>query len=354
MNYCYGKGVPELRHVVPILEGPLIGGSTVLVIFLNPLRWLSVILVNAFLALSVEKLSEIRDLEEDQSKEKESEEKERRQRTDKLTALRDPKFEIRRRTIRQMIKFQSSNPKERVMASVKTTPAGGGGRDGKGRSWWKQLSLPLFNRIPAESPPPPLKERRVSKVREYRKSVSTPAGSVTTPTSQFTYEGAETRGDSGSEGGVAGAGRQGTKKKNPLSYMQNPLSYADLKSSPGGSALNHDNVVPITAAASRLVRMQQRYQSPPPIVPPAIPEEGGAAEEGEGGSSAFSSAHRQMSTMSSPAAPGGMEVGVASAGGMRTTRSSSLPLGSSISTAQRVSGRGLAFPSRGACPMSTN
>lgn len=93
----------------------------------------SVILVNAFLALSVDKLSEIRDLEEDESKEKESEEKARKQRQEQLSDIKNPKATIRRRTIRRMLRFHKENPVERAR-----TVAGGRSR------WWKQLSLPIF------------------------------------------------------------------------------------------------------------------------------------------------------------------------------------------------------------------
>lgn len=50
--------------------------------------------MNAFLALSVDKLSEVRDLEEDESKENENQEKERKEREEQLSALKHPKDQV--------------------------------------------------------------------------------------------------------------------------------------------------------------------------------------------------------------------------------------------------------------------
>ncbi len=321
--------------------------------------------MNAFLALSVEKLIEIRDLEEDQSKEQESEEKERKQREDQLTALKHPKFEIRRRTIRRLIRFQANNPKERVTASVQPPPGGGsGGGGGEKQKWWKQFSLPHFSKeaiVEASSQLPTTAATPTN--RMYRRSVSTPSESVTSPT-RFAYEGEELgiieEGvestpslDGVEEGGVARkVGRPVMmKKKNPLSDIPSHPSCSEIKIQEEeagwsgvdrGSGLTHQNVVPSTAHASRLARIQRRQQqSPPPLLPPVIPEE----EEEEGGA-VFSPPpplgddQRQMSIVSAPGMM--MDMVGGEVGGMRAIRSYSLPLGySTASTYRKVRGCGL-------------
>ena len=222
-----------------------------------------VILVNVFLALSVEKLSEIRDLEEDESKEKESEEKERKERKEQISALKNPKVEVRRRTIRRILRLQASNPRERLKSSVEPS---------KNR-WWKRLSLPHF-----------IREQKSS--REFKRSTSTPAGP--TLSVEEKREGSETSGER----------IKSKKRHNPLSSVEDPTSYFNLEMIPSPpprelTGFEHENFAP-TAVSTRVSRLR-RECSPPPV----IMEEG----EGEEGDSVFDYNQRQMSIASSPPIP---------------------------------------------------
>lgn len=243
-----------------------------------------VILVNAFLALSVDKLSEIRDLEEDESKEKASEEKERKQREEQLSALKNPKMEVRRRTIRRMLRLQASNPKERVRSSVEPAK----------NKWWKQFSLPHFIRDQDQ-------DQEEQSFHEFKRSVSSPSGTVTSISGEKLSIIQEDGGVVEIEG-VA----MSQKRRNPLSLVQNPSSYFDSETLPlpsveakdpprERSGLDLDNPLP-TASSTRLMRVQRR-KSPPPVI--MEEREGDLA----GGDSVFEYGQRQMSVVSSPANP---------------------------------------------------
>lgn len=216
---------------------------------------LPVILVNAFLALSVDKLSEIRDLEEDASKEKETEEKERKEREEQLTALKNPKVEVRRRTIRRLLRFQAHNPSERVK-----------GISIKRRQWWGQLSLPYI--------------KRQTTLLEFKRSASTPQESVSSNPSDTPRRKLSSIKE---EGGAAG----GVAKRNPLSLVDQPPRFSGW---PGPDTATFQ-----TAASSRMARLQKLQSPPPPIM------EGNEEEEKEGDGDVFSS--RQMSIVSSPPDP---------------------------------------------------
>lgn len=235
--------------------------------------------MNAFLALSVDKLSEIRDLEEDESKEKESEEKERKEREEQLCALKNPEPEVRRRTIRRLLRFQAHNPTERLKSVQQST---------KNR-WWKQLSLPQFS--------------RESTFRDIKRSISTPTksaaaspASVPVSSKQLGIIEEEEEGSGGGGGDVGFVSVQGSKRrKNPLSHVQNPSSYTDVREPQLKlSGLEHVNVASM-ASSSRLARMQSRQS-------PALATMEEAKLEGEDDNeSVFKYEQRQMSVVSSPA-----------------------------------------------------
>ena len=116
------------------------------------------ILVSIFLALAVDKLSEVRYLEEDKTKENEDKEKERKKRTEQLSALKNPVHSrTRRRTIKQVLRFQAENPVERARAIQEEQP-----------HWWRQISLPQLTRENVQS-------------LDFRRSVSNPHDSVSSP-----------------------------------------------------------------------------------------------------------------------------------------------------------------------------
>lgn len=230
--------------------------------------------MNAFLALSVDKLSEIRDLEEDESKEKESEEKERKEREEQLSALKNPKVEVRRRTIRRMLRLQASNPRERIRSSFEPVR----------NKWWKQISLPLF-------------ATDQQNFREIKRSTSAPESAAATPTT-LSGEKLSVIEEEGSAEEVGGGASTPQKRRNPLSLVQNPSSYFHLETIPGTpekkdpprerTGLEHDNPIP-TAYATRMVRTR-RQKSPPTAI----------MEEGD---SIFAHSQRQMSIVSSPPDP---------------------------------------------------
>lgn len=251
--------------------------------------------MNAFLALSVDKLSEIRDLEEDESKEKESEEKERKQREEQLTALKDPKVEIRRRTIRRLLRFQAHNPAERA----KTISS-------KRRQWWGQLSLPYLTRQPT--------------IQEFKRSASTPDGSTSAGRKLSMIK--EERG--------AGVAEGVTKRPNPLSLMNQPPGFTSWDIEPS----RNDDAPMQTAASTRMARMKKLQSPPPPIMEEREDEEDGARE----GDTVFSPGKpRQLSILSSPPDPittrtgSGRQMSLTSSEMMAARpshRSHSLPVGS--------------------------
>ena len=203
----------------------------------------------------MDKLSEIRDLEEDECKEKETEEKERKQREEQLSAIKNPRFEVRRRTIRRMLRFQAHNPKERVKSAVDT----------RRRKWWPQLSLPHF-----------IKEE--PSFQEFRRSTSTPHESLSSPSQDREVLGVIEEEGEGAGGEVVVVATP-KKRKNPLSLVKNPSSYLEglmgkeEKEEQGGkkekrkekkTGLDQDNPVP-TATSIRLARIQRKL-SPPPVI----------------------------------------------------------------------------------------
>ena len=72
-------------------------------------------LVSIFLAISVDKLSEVRSLEEDTMEETEKLLERRREREEQICALKNPNEpQIQRRTIRRVMRYLADNPAERV------------------------------------------------------------------------------------------------------------------------------------------------------------------------------------------------------------------------------------------------
>lgn len=227
--------------------------------------------MNAFLALSVDKLSEIRDLEEDESKEKESEEKERKQREEQISALKNPKIEVRRRTIRRLLNFQAQNPVERAKNI-----------SSRRRRWWGQLSLPYLTKQPT--------------LQDFKRSASTPHESVSyadttgRKLSVIKEEGVREEGRTREAEGV-------TKRQNPLSLMNQPPGFGSWGIEP-----SRDDPPLQTAASTRMARMQKLQSPPPPIM--EVREDEGEGEDVRESDSVFNAGQpRQFSTVSSPPDP---------------------------------------------------
>ena len=91
-----------------------------------------VILVSTFLAIAVEKLLEVRALEEASAQQSQEEAKQRRLREEHLNALKhtSDKPLVQRRTIRRVLKYLSANPQQRAKEQQESPT----------RNWWKQMS----------------------------------------------------------------------------------------------------------------------------------------------------------------------------------------------------------------------
>ena len=93
----------------------------------------SVVLVSIFLSIAVDKLFGVRSLEDETSKQSEKRQEKRKERKEQIFALKNPEEpQVRRRTIRRVLKYISNSPAERAKA-VK----------GEKMGWWRrQSSLP--------------------------------------------------------------------------------------------------------------------------------------------------------------------------------------------------------------------
>ena len=95
------------------------------------LNCFSVVLVTIFLAIVVDKLSEVRSLEEDFAKQNAKRKEERKAREEHINALKVDEPQVRRTTIRRAMKYLSDNPTVRARAVQEP-----------GRKLWQQTSLP--------------------------------------------------------------------------------------------------------------------------------------------------------------------------------------------------------------------
>ena len=128
----------------------------------------SVVLVSIFLSIAVDKLSEVRSLEDETSKQSEKRQEKRKERKEQIFALKNPEEpQVRRRTIRRVLKYISNSPAERAKA-VK----------GEKMGWWRrQSSLPterMNNR-----PPSLLIKEGQGMTSQVRRSSSVPADATT-------------------------------------------------------------------------------------------------------------------------------------------------------------------------------
>ena len=98
---------------------------------LTSLNYFSVVLVTIFLAIVVDKLSEVRSFEEDCAKQNAKRKEERRAREEHINALKVDEPQVRRTTIRRAMKYLSDNPTVRARAVQEP-----------GRKLWQQTSLP--------------------------------------------------------------------------------------------------------------------------------------------------------------------------------------------------------------------
>ena len=86
------------------------------VYFLDPAIFVNkVMFISIFLAIAVDKLSEVKSLEEDTMEETEKLLERRKEREEQISALKNPNEpQIQRRTIRRVVKYLADNPAERV------------------------------------------------------------------------------------------------------------------------------------------------------------------------------------------------------------------------------------------------
>ena len=165
-----------------------------------------------FLALAVDNLSEVRDLEEEKEVDENLALNERKKRNEQINALKDSKPEIRRRTIRHLLQFESHNPAERSRALKE---------GGKSRKWWKQISLPQF--------------RQDSQKIDFHRSISSPPHSSISRTrtdgrKMSIIEEEKTPDDVFSTSPKSLTSNQGTIKRiNPLSYVRGSSEYFDTR-----------------------------------------------------------------------------------------------------------------------------
>ncbi len=153
-----------------------------------------VILVSVFLAIAVDKLSEIRSLEELHVEEHEKMAEERKARKERIHALKDTSEPLlHRRTLRRVLKFYSNNPSQRTRA-------------GSARKHGWQYQLSLRNRSDLQLDP--------SSPSKFRRSASVPVGSTSS------FEDSENQ-----ESRVRFRERVAPKLQNPLRLVRRTSSY---------------------------------------------------------------------------------------------------------------------------------
>lgn len=184
-------------------------------------------LVTIFLAFAVDKLSEVRSLENDCLTQNEKKKKEREEREEHIHALKQDEPQIRRRTIRMAMRYLSEYPTQRTRAT----------HDPR-RSFLQQLSLPAekaLRRGTSLIREPPVGPPTAGTPRSYARTVSAP-GIIDTPILVSSLE-EETDMQSGSATG------QPVHKRalsNPLQLVRKSSDYLDaqIKRLGGGSGIN--------------------------------------------------------------------------------------------------------------------
>lgn len=180
-----------------------------------------------FLAFAVDKLSEVRSLENDSLTQNEKKKKEREEREEHIHALKQDEPQIRRRTIRMAMRYLSEYPAQRTRAT----------HDPR-KNFLQQLSLPAekaLRRGTSLIREPPVGPPTAGTPRSYARTVSAP-GKMDTPILVSSLE-EETDMQSGSATG------QPVHKRalsNPLQLVRKSSDYLDaqIKRLGGGSGIN--------------------------------------------------------------------------------------------------------------------
>ena len=180
------------------------------------------ILLNVFLAIAVDKLSEVRSLEEDSIEETEKLKERRKEREEQICALKNPdQPQVQRRTIRRVMRYLAENPSERVRQMHHSEAQKKKRKRQAGLQRENKRGMSLIHRDRGSQ----------GEEEHYRRSISAPGVTDLSP--------AHGREDSVSPPPAPGAGKTATvtfrsdtatpKQRNPLRLMKRRSDYFELQ-----------------------------------------------------------------------------------------------------------------------------
>ena len=171
----------------------------------------SVVLVTIFLAIVVDKLSEVRSVEEDCAKQNAKRKEERKAREEHINALKVDEPLVRRTTIRRAMKYLSDNPALRARAVQEP-----------GRKLWQQTSLPA-DKVKRTSLFHPTSDKQFKTTR----TMSVPL--IKTPV--------RLREEAGMQSGGTGQTVRSRRQRNPLRLIRPTSGYFDMQNKRGSSLI---------------------------------------------------------------------------------------------------------------------
>ena len=192
-----------------------------------------VVLVSVFLAIAVDKLSEVRSLEEDTMEETEKLRERRKEREEQISALKNPNQpQIQRRTIRRVMRYLADNPAERLKQIHNV--------EAQRKKKRKQLNFDLNKRGTSLINPPGSTFSGHSSEPLYRRSVSDSAANTPVALKEIEAESEHVHISAKSDAPVTGSGSgrpsvislassvsSGPKQRNPLRLMKRRSDYFD-------------------------------------------------------------------------------------------------------------------------------
>ena len=171
----------------------------------------SVVLVSIFLAIVVDKLSEVRSVEEDSAKQNAKRKEERKAREEHINALKVDEPQVRRTTIRRAMKYLSDNPALRARAVQEPE-----------RKLWQQTSLPA-DKVKRTSLFNPTSDKQFKTIR----TMSVPL--IKTPV--------RLREEPGMQSGDTGQTVHSRRQRNPLRLIRPTSGYFEMRREGGSAAI---------------------------------------------------------------------------------------------------------------------